>query len=244
MHKSIFVCLALAATLCGKPATAQTIHLEDGTVARSDSATITIEGIITPKVVTEFAKNFDSQVKLVVVKSEGGGTADALEIAERIQRYHIAVRVKEYCLSSCANYIVVASPSVTVDEGAIIGWHGGHSYMPFLGVTRIEEMSRAAELLLREQQLYLRANVSIELIVYSGFLTTGYRSKEGDSFKREYDLWVPCRSELARLGLERMTFEGAEMNHQSTEDALQMFGFKGQRVFTGSLHSHIPEFLR
>ncbi|TCZ78989.1 hypothetical protein [Lysobacter sp. N42] len=61
----------------------------------------------------------------LVVRSGGGNVEVALDIAERLQRPGLVVRVREKCYSSCANYFLPLAATLVVEPGATIVLHGG-----------------------------------------------------------------------------------------------------------------------
>lgn len=61
----------------------------------------------------------------VVINSLGGSAAVGIDIAQFVQHNRIHVRVDEFCLSACAEFILPAAESVQLGPRAIIGFHGG-----------------------------------------------------------------------------------------------------------------------
>ncbi len=60
----------------------------------------------------------------VVVDSDGGSVASAINIADLLSVHGFDLIVAEGCYSSCANYLFVAASRKFLLEGADIGWHG------------------------------------------------------------------------------------------------------------------------
>ena len=58
------------------------------------------------------------------MRSRGGDTLAAIEIADILFDKDAKVVVYDYCLSACASYILVASKLTFVRKGAIVAWHG------------------------------------------------------------------------------------------------------------------------
>lgn len=67
----------------------------------------------------------------LVVKSKGGEVSSGLELGAWVHAHRIAVRVPEYCLSSCANYVFTAGARKIVASNAVVGFHGGVSSSEF-----------------------------------------------------------------------------------------------------------------
>jgi hypothetical protein len=62
----------------------------------------------------------------------GGGPADlGMELGEWVHAHKLDVRVVEFCMSSCANYVFPAAIHKTVSNFAIIGYHGGMKLAKF-----------------------------------------------------------------------------------------------------------------
>jgi hypothetical protein len=63
-------------------------------------------------------------VTTLIINSGGGDVFGGMSIGYIVYDKKLNVIVRELCASSCANYIVTASPSVTVEKGGLLGWHG------------------------------------------------------------------------------------------------------------------------
>jgi hypothetical protein len=214
-------------------------EIKDAVVDSPDPDVISIQGIITPQTARQFQSLLRSSTRKVMVSSEGGVTEAALDIAEHIQKRRIDVEVVDVCASSCANYIFIAGAGKVIREGGVVGWHGGHSFKPFRARTESRERLIEKEaILLREQLLYARAGISIDLIVYSGLLTLG--SYVDGKVDREYTLWVPDAVELRRLGVQGLT--GATTGRSAAEinARLDQMGFGGQSVYVGGAYTYLP----
>lgn len=61
----------------------------------------------------------------LVVSSIGGDVGAALDIAERLARPGLTVRVRRECNSSCANYFLPLASRLVVEPGAVMMLHGG-----------------------------------------------------------------------------------------------------------------------
>lgn len=69
-------------------------------------------------------------VDTLIITSGGGEVLSGIELGDLVHERQLQVRVRGACLSSCANYVVTASPSVLVEKAALLGWHGG-SLQPY-----------------------------------------------------------------------------------------------------------------
>lgn len=75
----------------------------------------------------------------LVVKSKGGEVGSGLELGQWVHANRLDVRVPEYCLSSCANYVFTAGARKTVSSHAVVGFHGGVSSTEF----KLDEATQA-----------------------------------------------------------------------------------------------------
>jgi hypothetical protein len=67
----------------------------------------------------------------LAIRSEGGSTTQGLALGQWVRDHKLDVKVLEYCLSSCANYVFPAGVHKIVSNFAIIGLHGGLSSTSF-----------------------------------------------------------------------------------------------------------------
>lgn len=106
----------------------------------------------------------DPRVRRLVIRSQGGLVAPALEMAEAMEKRNLDVEVRELCLSSCANYIFPAGQRKTISGPGAVAWHGNMAHVIYRQ-TRGEEqwnedmMSQARELLPREEAFYRSVGV-------------------------------------------------------------------------------------
>ena len=81
-------------------------------------------GCISKQNVDAFLTRLNDRHAEVIIQSEGGAVAAAIEMAWAIRKLGVTVRIRGYCLSSCANYILPAAHSVILDPGASFMIHG------------------------------------------------------------------------------------------------------------------------
>jgi hypothetical protein len=62
---------------------------------------------------------------ILVIRSPGGYAHAAMKIANILRAKDATVIVRDYCLSACANYILVATNRTHVKQKALVAWHGG-----------------------------------------------------------------------------------------------------------------------
>ncbi|MDO6497920.1 hypothetical protein [Photobacterium sanguinicancri] len=70
-------------------------------------------------------KLIDSQTTSLQIRSRGGEINAGMELAELIYKHKLNVEVKDYCFSSCANYVFPAGKTKVLSANSLLGWHGG-----------------------------------------------------------------------------------------------------------------------
>lgn len=104
-----------------------------GTFARlnngpSDEIKIRITGHINKQLLEKF-KQMPSDVRVIEITSQGGDTESALEIARLIRKKGYNLEVTKYCLSACAQWLMPAATSVTINDNAIVAMHMTATWM-------------------------------------------------------------------------------------------------------------------
>jgi len=59
------------------------------------------------------------------IRSQGGEVNAGMDLGSWVRAHKLNVRVMEFCLSSCANYVFPAGIEKIVSNFAMIGYHGG-----------------------------------------------------------------------------------------------------------------------
>jgi hypothetical protein len=232
----------------------ETIVFKPASVSTPDEKTVMIDGVLLPGVEKEFFSALTSKTETVVIRSEGGATTTALDIAEVVQQKGLNVTVHDYCISSCANYIFIAGKLKNVLPNSLLAWHGGHSDAPYAGCRLIEDKCEVPKWrirsLKREQSLYLRTQTSLDLILFSGLITRGTKtestqepSAQGSSpvIQRQFWNWSPSKVELERLGVKGIQGFWHAKSQNEVQALLVKFGFPANPVFLGNAYSIVPE---
>lgn len=63
--------------------------------------------------------------KVLSIQSVGGNVLTGISLGRWVRANNLDVKVLEYCLSSCANYVFPAGGRKIVSNFALIGYHGG-----------------------------------------------------------------------------------------------------------------------
>lgn len=61
------------------------------------------------------------------IRSKGGEVNTGMALGRWVRELRLDIKVMEFCLSSCANYVFPAAQRKTVSNFALIGYHGGPS---------------------------------------------------------------------------------------------------------------------
>lgn len=62
---------------------------------------------------------------VLAIRSRGGEVYTGMQLGAWVHAHKLDVRVVEFCMSSCANYVFPAGVRKTVSNFAVIGYHGG-----------------------------------------------------------------------------------------------------------------------
>ena len=95
--------------------------------------TITFNGVIYPASMDQLIEFIDAHpdATTLEVTSGGGDVISGAKAGRKISERKLNLLINDYCMSSCANYFVMAAASVHVTQGAVIGYHGNPSTFPF-----------------------------------------------------------------------------------------------------------------
>jgi len=149
---------------------------------------------------------------VLAITSRGGDVTTGMALGEWVHAHGLDVRVMEYCLSSCANYVFTAGAQKTVSNVAVIGFHGG------LGSTRFDlggERKIRYDAMTREQQAAYWAALDAELRPLREretrfFQRIGVRQDittygQAERFRKSVaDGWTFSADGFARFGVDRI----------------------------------------
>jgi len=89
--------------------------------------TLFYDGQITKEGVKRFIALYDKQKTkptLITIRSKGGDAESGMDFGDFVRAQQLSVRVMDYCISSCANYIFPAAKTKRLAKDAVIAWHG------------------------------------------------------------------------------------------------------------------------
>lgn len=128
---------------------------------------IKIVGEISTKTV-ELLKNAPSDVKKVVITSQGGDTKAAIAAARVLNARGFELVVRGYCLSACAQMLMPAAKKVTLEDMPIVGMHQTATAFEKLlyNAGMDDEAVKYAEVAQLEQQFYDDLGVDRAMLEY------------------------------------------------------------------------------
>lgn len=221
----------LAEAIPGKPSTSA------DPIVRIDGDTLTYIGGINDKglqALSEAVRRLPrDQVTRMVVNSGGGDTKPGIFIGSIIADLKPDLVIEAGCFSSCANFIAPAAASITIREGAFLGWHGNDRGFAIVaaqeGLTLREHLrglvanqaAKAADpkaeldayldkavptleaLIAEEAALYRRIGLANDT-----FAVCGVGSRFDSRITGEQRGWGFSIADMARLGLPPVKYEG------------------------------------
>lgn len=226
--------LLLAALLAAGPALAQDPgppSTDPNPIVRIDGDTLTYIGGINAKGLTALDEALRDmprgQITKMVVNSGGGDTNPGIFIGSIISDLKPDLTIETGCFSSCANFIAPAARSITIRDGAFLGWHGNDRGMAIVaqqeGVSLREHLRRMVEgqaegaeleayldeavptvekLIAKEAALYERMGIK------DTFAVCGVGARFDDRITGEQRGWGFSIDDMARLGLPPVRYEG------------------------------------
>lgn len=162
--------------------------------------------------------SLDTKPSVLRIKSVGGVVDRGMDLAYWVHEHKLDVKVPDYCLSSCANYVFPAGRRKIVGNSAMVGFHGGISSAHF----SLDEASQAVyDAMSKEQQAAFWASL---------------RSDQQPSLEREQAFFklIGVRQELTTHG-QAAQFQNdiAGVVWTYTEAGFGYFGVTGIEVIDG-----------
>ena len=136
----------------------------------------------------------------IYLTSAGGEEAIALDIADVIVRKSINIRASRFCLSACAQYLLVASERTTIEDGTFVSFHMNSFAAATFGLTSAQNIQNNAQ---RAAALYKRRGISLDLLTMPlrgiGPLCVNERQPSGSSAVAS---WIPSTAQLQEWGVK------------------------------------------
>jgi hypothetical protein len=142
---------------------------QSASVQRSGDAVV-FDGRIDRASADEFLRlAADPAVRRLVIRSQGGLVAPALDMADAIVDHGLDVEVNEACFSSCANYLFPAGRNKVLSGPAAVAWHGNMAHVLYRAQRGEEHWSEAE--LADARALARREDAFFRRIGVDGFVT-------------------------------------------------------------------------
>jgi len=94
-------------------------------LSKQYNETIKLEGNVNKENIEEIINAIDNSVNKVIITSGGGEVVSNIRLAKLIREKGIEIEVDGYCMSSCFNYIFLASVKRSIQNSAVLEFHGG-----------------------------------------------------------------------------------------------------------------------
>ena len=161
----------------------------------------------------------DQSVKSFVIRSPGGDAEAGMRLGERMRLKSIPVTVRDYCVSSCANYVFMAATRRRAEPGgALLAFHGT-AFTTLTSLLSDQEFFYDTALLARlrrivetERLFYMRVKVDPDAYRLTGIPSLGrhqraqWRTHSHSSPRSCAGLsrpfWLPSSATLSKMGLE------------------------------------------
>lgn len=161
--------------------------VENGTIYINESNQLHFNAHINRDTFNRLVAVYDGAKKkpdTIVVTSEGGEASASIDAGFWMAEKELHLIVQEYCFSGCANYLLPAARSITMDKNVVLYWHGSMgsaglkerlwTQIDMLGNMSFEEKERAKLqandqvdfLIERERTLYKLLEVDPDLPLY------------------------------------------------------------------------------
>jgi hypothetical protein len=176
---------------------------------------IFIDGVITPQVATDFARELDSGVRTLVISSGGGLSPSAVQIAREVRAHGLRVVVSKACLSACAQFIFAGARERVVQPDSLVIFHNTRSSIARLGAAHrsleTEEFQKSAQAdAAIEQGFYAEIGLpqswlyqpQLEVRTACVRFARDAQAHVSDlEFKSLYAGWIPTRGMMMHAGL-------------------------------------------
>lgn len=200
----------LASLLVSACASAPPAAPSETRVEIDDQGRIAYAGSLTPEANARVMELFDTaedKPETILISSGGGSIALGLDLAEWILDHGLDVEVGDRCLSSCANYVLLAGAAKKLRRDSMLLWHGSawqESFDHFAEPDDPDYAPSFVEVRSRESRFFDRIGVDNLIAVYGEPVTWGDRLR-----------WLIGRSKLGfdydLADLERMGVSNIEL---------------------------------
>ena len=162
----------------------------------------------------------------LIVNSGGGDAESGLKLGGYIADKQLNIIVREFCASSCANYLLTAGKSVLVEKDALIGWHGGSLQAVYV---KNSLNSLPFTWYAKERRFFEKTGVN-QTITILGIMPALNTLRDADLYS--YDIKT-----LKALGLN-IEFESEQIEHNSNGDKKVQIFKLADGMLDGLLQQH------
>jgi hypothetical protein len=168
---------------------------ESGVWTKTSPDTLEFDGAIWPGSETAFFEIVTPEIKRLVVRSGGGDSNIALQIAEYIHQQQLDLEVRDYCYSSCANYWFTAANKKTVPRSAAVGFHGDpFTTAQYVQTTDQKTLNIVEQFDVLAKPFYKEIGLNPALFPHSLAFTNS----------NQVNLWAPSPKELKCAGVNNL----------------------------------------
>ncbi|WLI91118.1 hypothetical protein Q4S45_08360 [Massilia sp. R2A-15] len=148
------------------------------------------------------------------IQSQGGNVIPGMALGRWVRARKLDVKVMEYCLSSCANYVFPAGGRKVVSNFAVIGFHGGANSLylrvaeatnKMLSAGPSEEIKKMASGMLKDMQATAQQELTYlkALGVREDLVSLGQEERYQPIYKNNPNTvgWTYSVDDFARMGV-------------------------------------------
>jgi len=168
-----------------------------------------------------------------VIRSPGGYSTVAVEMSDILLAKNATVIIHDYCLSACANYVLVATNRTYVVKDSIVAWHGGPSGVYctrwFTGdektVNALEDYCNHVEVLSR---FFAKRGISAAFAHWpqTAYTRNRFRLYLAGTGDRRSIFWMWNPRNYGDYFKDRLTFESYPASQYEVNEILSRFGLE------------------
>lgn len=196
-------------------------HADDTTQVFLDNGELNYIGLLDEQANARLFALYDSlkeKPTTLSIRSRGGPTGSGLALGQWIHEHKLDVKVLEFCMSSCANYVFPAGIHKRVSNFAVIGLHGGlgsdsfnfdeatqkmlDGLPPEQRKAMIDQFGASIKEEAKKEQAYLKA-----LGVRADYVTLGQQERYQRRYRDDPKVvgWTYSLKDFGRLGIRDIT---------------------------------------
>ena len=194
----------------------------------------------------ELAESLVEEPSALVITSNGGDIVAGMELGRWVFESGLDVRVPDYCMSSCANYVFVAGARKILAREASLMWHGGATQRFEISCETVawersdgvcdEEKLRAIAMDSLAEFIAVETEFFESIEVDQRITTLGQLRRFACARGEGYTGWYYSIPDMAALGVDRISVIGGEWR-----PTIRSPDFKLCRVDLGSRRTLNPE---